>query len=328
MIAVEIVHSAPQSNRNVFMFPGQSSRNPTMIEKILAKDPPSRAIVTHASAVLGRDLAAHYRSSNARIFDRNCDVQVGVFLASYLHCKLVERRGVVASWSLGLSLGEYNHLVHIGALSFETALKLVDARGLLYDQGPRGLMVSIFPLDAATIESVIKHLDVGRQVVLGLRNSPTQQVISGERDAVERVIAALDEETLISAIEIEQIPMHAPAFCHVASQFRKILDQVSFETPKLPYVPNARAVILDHPDPAVIRECLVEHVSTPVHWQRSVDTLAESVAGARFVEVGPGTVLFNLFGRGWMPGSRARTDNEEEWDNHLTSLVTQLCDGA
>src|ERR1700733_11260837 len=102
----------------VFMFPGQSSRYPGMIEKIIATHPESEAIVRHASDILGRDLVAHYRVGKADMFACNRDVQIGVFLANHLHLCLLERAGVRGAWSLGLSLGEYNHLVHIGALSF------------------------------------------------------------------------------------------------------------------------------------------------------------------------------------------------------------------
>src|SRR5947209_4023010 len=101
------------------MFPGQSSRYPEMIEKIVAADMGSAAVVARASQVLGRDLAAHYRAENPRIFATNRDVQIGVFLANHLHLGLLHRAGVDSAHSLGLSLGEYNHLVHIGALSFE-----------------------------------------------------------------------------------------------------------------------------------------------------------------------------------------------------------------
>ena len=61
----------------VFMFPGQSSREPRMIEKIIAADSDSAATVARASAILGRDLAAHYRAANEAIFACNRDIAIG-----------------------------------------------------------------------------------------------------------------------------------------------------------------------------------------------------------------------------------------------------------
>jgi len=309
----------------VFMFPGQSSRYPEMIEKITAAHPDSRAVVRHASEILGRDLEAHYRVENAASFARNRDIQIGVFLANHLHLGLLEAEGVRSEWSLGLSLGEYNHLVHIGALTFEDALPLVDARGRLYDEHAGGVMVSIFPVDAASVESVIARLGLGDRVAVGLYNSPRQQVLSGEQTAVEAVVAALEDDTFIEATIIEgRIPMHAPVFAPVAAKLAAVLAATRFAAPAGAYVPNVRAAIIERADVGEIRSCLADHVHRPVYWQRSVDVVAARLPGALFVEVGPRAVLTNLFGRGWMPGRRARTDAADGWSEHFTAVVKEL----
>lgn len=55
-----------------------------------------------------------------------------------MHLAALEAAGVTAAASLGLSLGEYAHLVHIGALDVAAAVRLVAARGALYEAGPPG----------------------------------------------------------------------------------------------------------------------------------------------------------------------------------------------
>jgi len=313
----------------VFMFPGQSSREPRMIEKIIAADSDSAATVARASAILGRDLAAHYRAANEAIFACNRDIQIGVFLANHLHLSLLQRAGIRADWPLGLSLGEYNHLIHIGALSFEDALQVIDERGRLYDEGPRGIMVSVFPIEAEMVEGVIAGLGLSGRVAVGLYNTPRQQVLSGERGAVHQVVAALEEETLIDAVEIEpRIPMHAPPFAPVAERLRAVLDRAPMKPPRLPYVPNTRGTILDAAAADQIRDCLVAHVCEPVRWQNSIDAIAARIPDACFVEVGPRSVLYNMFGRGWSPGRRARTDAAEEWEAHFRALTEELRDAA
>jgi len=313
----------------VFMFPGQSSRHPEMIEKVIRDDRESQAIVALASDIVGRDLATHYRACNAAMFGRNRDVQIGVFLANHLHLRRLERAGIHGDLSLGLSLGEYNHLVHIGALSFEAALRLIDERGSLYDEGPEGVMVSVFPVAPEAVEDAIDSLDVRGRAAIGLYNSPKQQVLAGERAAVEQVVAALDAEMLIDAVEIEsRIPMHAPTFAPVATRFGEVLTRTQIGAAHLPHVPNFRGVVSETAGPDEIRECLLAHVWQPVHWRASIDAVAERAPGACFVEVGPGGVLCNLFGRGWMPGRRARTDSTEAWCDYLPNLAAELCDGC
>jgi [acyl-carrier-protein] S-malonyltransferase len=289
------------------MFPGQSSKYPEMIEKITAAHPASRAVVAQASEILGRDLAAHYRAANDGLFASNRDVQVGVFLANHLHLGLLEAAGVRSRWSLGLSLGEYNHLVHIGALAFEDALPLIDARGRLYDAHAGGVMVSLFPVEAAVVEAAIARLGVGDRVAVGLYNSP------------------LEADDYLEAAVIEpRIPMHAPVFAPVAAGLAAVLLDTKLGAPRGAYVPNVLGQVLEGAGVDDIRVCLTAHVHQPVLWQKSVDALAARVPDACFVEVGPRSVLYNLFGRGWTPGRRARTDVTEGFPHHLASLVDEL----
>ncbi|MFT3699925.1 MAG: ACP S-malonyltransferase [Kofleriaceae bacterium] len=288
----------------IAMFPGQSSRYPDMIAK-LEGEPGVTALLRDASEILGRDLAKHYRGSD--VFPTNRDVQVGVFLANHLHLMLLGARGITFEHSLGLSLGEYNHLVHAGAIGFADCLRLVDARGVLYDQARDGKMVSVFPLEPWLIETAIEKLGVSAQVGIGLYNSPRQQVISGHADAVDRVIAELEVDHYFDATVIEpRIPMHAPAFAWAGRAFADILGHFVFTSPAV-YVANVAGVI-ERPTAIQIRDCLVDHVSKPVRWQRCVDELAARVPDPIFVEVGPRSVLHNLFGKDWMPGKRAKSD--------------------
>ncbi len=300
----------------VAMFPGQSSRYPEMLAK-LAGTPACAAVLAEAHAILGEAPPAELVT--------NRDVQVGVFLANHLHLTRLEAAGITTPWSLGLSLGEYNHLVHIGALTFEDALRLVEARGRLYDEATGGLMVSVYPLPAAASEQVIARLELADRVGVGLYNSPRQHVLSGERAAVERVLAELETEEFFDATVIEpRIPMHAPCFGATAVRFAELLETVPFAAPTGVYVPNVRGVLLGTVAAPEIRACLTAHVHRPVRWQASVDAVAAHVPTPRFVEVGPRGVLHNLFGKGWMPGQRARTDVDAASFEALTAELRDV----
>lgn len=305
----------------IAMFPGQSSRYPEMIDK-LAGAPVAAGLIARASELLGRDLRVQPLATNR-------DVQVGVFLANHLHLALLEDRGVTFAWSLGLSLGEYNHLVHIGALSFDDALRFVELRGELYDHATGGKMVSIFPLEAAEIEAVIDRLGLGAEVGIGLYNSPRQNVISGEARAVDRVVSVLEHDHYFDATVIEpRIPMHAPCFSRTARNLAAALEDLAVAPPAHPYLPNTLGELFVNATPSLIRGCLADHVDHPVRWKASVDAIAAHVSAPIFVEVGPRAVLHNLFGKDWMPGRRAKTDAAEDWGTRLETLATELRDAA
>ena len=304
-------------------------RHPEMIAKLIGEWPQGAAVLSLASEVLGRDLAAQFRPANPAIFARNRDVQVGVFIANYLHMLRLEQAGVTAEWSLGLSLGEYNHLVHAGALTFEDALSLVERRGELFETSAPGAMVAIFPIEAEIVQQRIAAFGLADRVAIGLYNAPRQQVLSGDREAVAKAVAALEDETFLTAVEIEaRIPIHSSIMAAVAERFKTTLAQAPFRTPNLPYVPNATGRPLIAPSPNMIRELLVMHVVSPVQWRSSVDAVAAEVPHAHFVEVGPGTTLYSMFGRGWTPGRRSVADRGQNWRENITRLTADLQHGS
>ena len=304
----------------VFMFPGQSSRYQGMLGRIIAAWPTATSIVRDASQILGRDLAGQY-GGNGHAFETNRDIQVGVFLVSHLHLSALQAAGVQGDYSLGLSLGEYNHLVHIGALTFEHALRLVDARGQAYDRGPRGMMASVFPLELEELVPIVEQARAAGAIEIANYNSPTQHVIAGDQPAVQAVMQRVDEEFCIEATVIEHnIPMHTPGFRPVAAWLRPHLEQADWQPPTRPYLPNVTAELTEQPTPTLIKGMLERHVYSPVYWRESIDLLVRQLPDAAFVEVGPRAVLYNLLQKRWHPVQKYRTDTTDDIAENLRMI--------
>ena len=309
---------------HVFMFPGQSSRYPEMLDRIIQAWPPAYSIVDHASEVLSRDLLCLYKGGQGA-FDRNRDVQVGVFLASHLHYAALASAGVDAELSVGLSLGEYNHLVHIGAISFEDALRLVEARGRAYDLGPTGMMACVSPLELEDLLPVMKQAQQFGIVEIANYNSPTQHVVAGERAGVEALVNLVYEAYAVDAVVIEhRIPMHSSVFRPVAELLRPHLKEVQWQPSRKPYLPNVAATPLAAPTAAEIVDRLSRHVYSPVQFKASIDGIVDRYPDAVFVEVGPRSVLYNLLHRRWHKNPRRRTDAPNSLADNLSSLVGEL----
>ena len=306
----------------VFMFPGQSSRDPAMFERLLPLHPVNREILQQASDILGRDLEDHFRSDNPVVFATNRDVQVGVFLANHMYGETLRARGARGAFSLGLSLGEYNHLVHIGAVGFEDAVRLVDARGALYDAGPEGAMASVFPLDHETLTTVVERARAHGCLEVGVFNSPAHHVLSGERAALDVALDLLEREHVVEGVVIEpRIPMHASPFEPVGHALSTVLQDVAWKPPVAPYLPNVLGRFVEDPAPADFVTLLSQHVYRPVRWRQSIELIAAHVEDAVFVEVGPRRVLCNLLSRKWVPNRRVATDPEVA---SLDALIEEL----
>lgn len=310
----------------VFMFPGQSSRYPGMLDKLARLHPRAEETLAQAEAALGRDLRAHYSEDNPGAFDRNVDVQLGVFVANHMMLSALQGEGIDAELSLGLSLGEYNHLVHIGALDFTAALHVVKARGEAYDAGPRGFMASVQPLALEALEEVVEAVraqELGVLEIVNL-NSPKQHVLSGAQAAVEAAIAILEDEHYVVPTVIErQVPMHSSLFTGVGAAMRPHLERAGFRAARRAYLPNrlGEPLAASRADYVTM---LAEHVHTPVLWRRSIDHIVAHHPGAILVEVGPRQVLANLLDRKWVSRPKYATDSREDTAEHFRTVIEAL----
>ena len=306
----------------VFMFPGQSSADPGMLARALTLGPAAGSVLHSAAAVLSRDTLARYTRPSGVLLDTNRDVQVSVFLTTQMHLRAVEAEGVRADVSLGLSLGEYSHLVHIGALSFEDALALVERRGAAYDESPHGIMMAVLGATEDEVSEAVSRASGHGVVVISNFNAPTQHVIAGERAAVDAAAAWLEETCGASTVETEsRVPMHSPLLTPVAAAFRPHLARAPWRTPTRAYLPNVTATVEPEPSAGQFVERLTAHVTEPVRWRASIERLASTLGPACFTEVGPGAVLFNMLSRRWLDVRRAKTDNRD-----VTTLDTQLAE--
>jgi [acyl-carrier-protein] S-malonyltransferase len=288
----------------VFLFPGQSSRDPHMFDRLaaIAPDRAARARQAVEDAIGARFTGA---------FASNREIQLAVFSASAAYLAILAERGIVAETSAGLSLGEYTHLLHIGALSEDDALALVAARGAAYDSGPDGVMLALTPCSAVEAEAFVAQVrrEFGGDetlVALSNDNSPSQCVVAGERRAVERV-AALAEQALAAVGHVieDRVPMHTPRFAPAAAAFRPALERAPWRVPTRTYWPNVTGEPVAAPTASGFVSMLSHHVSAPVLWRQTVEGILARHATAVLVEVGPARVLTHLMGRRWLRGVRA-----------------------
>ncbi len=309
----------------VFIFPGQASCYHGMIEKLASTHRASADVLELASDVLGRDLRAHYQQDENAAFARAKDSQVGIFLANHMYLSILRSVGVTGDLSIGMDVGEYNHLVHIGALDIVQALRLVEQRGIACDEGPRGMMASVYPMERQELETIIFRVRHKGIVEISSFDSPLRHVLSGETEAVKAAIRLLGDETYARAEVLKQsVPMNSSIFNPVGEAFRLDLEGVHFVTPRIPYLPNHQGEAVLGP----IRETFVDQLSaqvcSPVLWRESIDHVVGRSPSAVFVEVGPGKMLCDLLDQGWKTRRKYFLDSEDDLSGHLDRVMSEL----
>ena len=279
-----------------FVFPGQGSQSPGMLDALAAEYPVVRESLQEAGEVLGLDLAGLVASGPEAELNRTELTQPALLAAGVATWRAWQAAGGRPPVRLaGHSLGEYTALVCAGCLSFADALRLVRRRGELMQQAVasgEGAMAAILGLDDDAVREACSGAADGDVVAAVNFNAPGQVVIAGQRAAVER---AAEAAKAAGARRVVPLPVSVPSHCALmrpaAEALAPALEAVSWKAPAIPVVNNVDVAIED--DPARIREALVRQLYNPVRWVETIQAL--SAAGVTdIVECGPGKVLAGL----------------------------------
>lgn len=194
----------------------------------------------------------------------------------------------------GHSLGEYSALVAAGALTLSEAVRTVRARGRYMQEAVpvgTGAMAAVIGGELTDIERVCAEASGDQICSVANINSPSQFVIAGNTEAVERAIELLQG----IAKRVIRLKVSAPFHCALMKpaqdRLAADLERLEFKQPAMPVITNvdARATTA----PGELRAALVRQVSAPVRWVESMQLLVDQGVDT-FVEAGPGKVLSGL----------------------------------
>jgi [acyl-carrier-protein] S-malonyltransferase len=220
----------------------------------------------------------------------------GIALLSALR----EEVSIDPSFVAGHSLGEYTALVASGALDFEAAVALVQARGRFMQEAVpegRGAMAAVLGLSPADVESVcdFTRTSTGKVVAPANYNSPQQTVIAGDAEAVELACTRARQEGAKRTIPLAvSAPFHSDLMAPAARKLALELAGVRFSASSPPVVTNVEAE--PNCDPERTADLLEEQVTAPVRFVEMVEKMSK-LGVTHVLEVGTGRVLTGLTAR-------------------------------
>lgn len=279
--------------KTAFIFPGQGAQYIGMAKDFYDNIPESKEIFETATRVLALDMEKLCFEENENL-NKTEYTQAAMLTACISILKAVEKEGIKADITAGLSLGEYAALVANGAFTFEDAVKLVRKRGIYMENevpAGKGAMAAILGLDKDIIEDILNDIKTGTSLIVepANYNCPGQIVISGEKEAVIKANEKLKEAGAKRAIELNVSgPFHSLMLKGAGDKLAKELISVKVGDFKIPYITNVTAEIVT--DKEKIKEYLEKQVYSPVLWQQSIEHMIEQGVDT-FIEIGPGKTL-------------------------------------
>ena len=202
---------------------------------------------------------------------------------------LLNAKGLKPDLVAGHSLGEYVALYAAGVYDFTTGLKLVKRRGELMSQAQGGKMVALMKFKRDILESAVAQAE---NVVIANDNSDGQVVISGEPNAVDRVVAEINAKKAVP-LKVSGA-FHSPLMATAASEFAQLLNDTHFNTAIIPVLANVDPTPTTNTEE--IKSRLKQQMTGGVRWREIMNQLSSEYI-SDVVEVGPGKVLSGLLKR-------------------------------
>ena len=279
-----------------FIFPGQGSQAVGMGRALAEASPVARAVFEEVDEALGQHLFKLMCEGPEDQLTLTENAQPAIMANAIATLRVLEKEGGIrladkADYVAGHSLGEYSALCAAGALDLATTALLLKHRGLAMKaavQVGEGAMAVLLGVDVEKGRVIANAAAEGAVCTVANDNDPSQVVISGAREAIERAVAIAKEYGAKRAMLLPvSAPFHCPLMQPAAGAMEKALAEARIDAPLVPVFANVTAQPVGDPD--TIRRLLVEQVTGMVRWRESVLVMAETGV-ERFVEFG-GKVL-------------------------------------
>jgi len=282
------------------VFPGQGSQTLGMGVDVVANSAAAADLFERAKPVLGYDLLELQKNGPEEKLRETQYSQPAIFTTNVALFAALELPADTVVVSAGHSFGEYCSLYAGGAIGFEDALRVVNARGIAMQYAAElapGGMAAVLGMDADAIRRIVDQTrkETGLRVQLANFNSPAQIVISGD---LEGVRAAGD--ALVTAGAKRVVPLNVSGAWHSAlmepalARFAPVVEAATFTLPRFDVISNVDAQ--PYRDAATIKQHLIASVTHEVRWHETAQKMIEYSLD-RVIECGTSPVLAPLVKR-------------------------------
>ena len=263
---------------------------------------PAWKVVEQSEEALGESLAPLLLDADAApLLARTREAQLAVLCTSLVAWEAVRPCVDEPVAFAGHSLGQVTALIASGVIDLDAGVRFAARRADLTQAAADAHPGRMAALLGASIEQAEAACAAAPGACwIANDNAPGQVVIAGTPEGVEIALTRAKEEGVRRATTLNVGgAFHTPLMNAARDGLIDALADVEFDTPRVSIVSNHDGNAYDDADGWRTR--LPEHVTMPVRWRTSMETLVALGADA-FVEVGHGSMIAGVAKR-TVPGT-------------------------
>ncbi|MGZ5921813.1 MAG: ACP S-malonyltransferase [Rhizomicrobium sp.] len=287
-----------------FLFPGQGSQAVGMGKALAEAFAAARETFQEVDDALSQKLSRLMWEGPESDLTLTENAQPAIMAASLAVIRVLQKQGGLdlarhARLVAGHSLGEYSALCAAGAFTLPDTARLLKIRGAAMQAAVpvgEGAMIALIGADIETAEMVAKDAAAeGGICVVANDNAPGQVVLSGSKDAMDRVAEIAKAKGVKRAIPLSvSAPFHCPLMQPAADAMQGALAEVVIRPLAVPVLANVTAA--ETAEPETVRRLLVEQVTGRVRWRESILAL-KGLGVETTVEMGGNKILTGMVKR-------------------------------
>jgi acyl transferase domain-containing protein/NAD(P)H-dependent flavin oxidoreductase YrpB (nitropropane dioxygenase family)/NAD(P)-dependent dehydrogenase (short-subunit alcohol dehydrogenase family)/acyl carrier protein len=279
-----------------FVFAGQGSQYVGMSKELYQTFPEIRTWMDKIAAVPDFDLLDLLFNSKEEDLQKTRWQQPALYTVEFAMVQNLISMGVKPAAMAGHSLGELVALAIAGVFSYSDGFRIVNKRAQCMDKasGLRGDPGTMVAASAPMwyLEKKVVGLD---SVYFTNFNSPRQIVLGGDTEPVLALMQEIKDAGYKATQLKVSMAFHSPIMKVIREEMSAFVSGISFDRPRIPVLSNT--TMEPYPEnPDRIREILMAHLESPVHWMQNARTLWDDFGVRYFVEIGPKDTLCNLVG--------------------------------
>lgn len=291
-----VIPSIPTDGRLAFLYTGQGAARICMGKTLYKAEPVFKAVFDECMELIETETGEQLTDL---IFDNSEEAefklqdtfytQLSLFALEYSLTRLWQHWGVQPDYLLGHSLGELVAATVAGVFNLPDGIKLVAARARLMSALPRpGKMISV-KAGVKEVGQLLKgHED---KVSIACENAPAQTVLSGDEDAISKVLGQLEAQRFkVKALNTSHA-FHSPLMEPMLSDFERVAESLDYQEPSIPVISNLTGKVSG------------SELAKPGYWVKQIRETIKFMEGVKeletlgvttFIEIGPDTILSGL----------------------------------